>query len=176
MKNQLRQKSKNIRKNLDCKISSEKITQIIQKWEIFQKSENIMIYHPINNEIDLLSLCKNCKKKFYLPKMENDDIKPALFRPNEGLITGKYSIKEPQSENLKDLTDLDLIFVPALCADRRGFRIGYGKGCYDRFLPKLPAKTITAIVTYDELLFEELPAEEFDKKSDFVITPSGIFS
>ena len=135
-----------------------------------------MIYHPINNEINLLGLCPTPKKTFYLPKLVENSIFPAKFTDDCELTCGKYKIKEPAQNSTQNDKSPDLIFVPALCADKNGFRIGYGKGYYDRFLKNMPDSTKIAAVVYEELLFEKIPADNFDKKCDFVITQSGIIS
>lgn len=174
MKNQLRQKSKIIRKNLNCENASKKILEKILSWEEFKSAQNIMIYHPINNEINLLWLCTSCKKNFYLPKISNNEIVPVFFDENTPLVFGKYNIQEPVRKCSNSALNLDIVFIPAVCADKSGYRIGYGKGYYDRFLGKLHEKTKTAIVIYEELLCEKIPAESFDRKANFVITPEKI--
>ncbi len=174
MKNQLRQKSKIIRKNLNCENASKKILEKILSWEEFKSAQNIMIYHPINNEINLLWLCTSCKKNFYLPKISNNEIVPVFFDENTPLVCGKYNIQEPVRKCSDSALNLDIVFIPAVCADKSGYRIGYGKGYYDRFLGKLHEKTKTAIVIYEELLCEKIPAESFDRKANFVITPEKI--
>lgn len=90
------------------------------------------------------------------------------------LVCGKYNIQEPVRKCSDSALNLDIVFIPAVCADKSGYRIGYGKGYYDRFLGKLHEKTKTAIVIYEELLCEKIPAENFDRKANFVITPEKI--
>lgn len=176
MKNQLRIESKSIRKNLDCEICSKKIVQNILSWSKYETAKNIMIYHPLNNEINLLSLCNDPQKSFFLPKILNNEIHPAPYEKNNGLMCGKFNIQEPCAGCIENFDILDLIFIPALCADKQGHRIGYGKGYYDRFLKKIPQKTIKAVIIYDELLKDAIPCESFDEKADFVVTASGIIN
>jgi 5-formyltetrahydrofolate cyclo-ligase len=53
-------------------------------------------------------------------------------------------------------------------ADKRGNRLGYGKGFYDRFLLQTTALKVGFV--FDEFLFDEIPVEEFDVKLDVIIT------
>ncbi|MBQ7450370.1 5-formyltetrahydrofolate cyclo-ligase, partial [bacterium] len=62
------------------------------------------------------------------------------------------------------------IIVPALSVDKNHYRLGYGKGYYDRFLNNFSVlpKTLTPI--FSELIIEKLPRESHDKKIDIIIT------
>ncbi|MBR2526366.1 5-formyltetrahydrofolate cyclo-ligase, partial [bacterium] len=78
-----------------------------------------------------------------------------------------FKTKEPQTKP-ENPDIIDLIILPALAADKNNFRLGYGKGYYDRLLSKTTAKTILPIAK--ELVFENLPVESHDKQVDIVIT------
>ena len=71
---------------------------------------------------------------------------------------------------LKD--EIDVVVVPAICFDKRGHRLGYGKGYYDRFLKNL--KALKVGFCYFDMIEDELPIEEHDIKADFVICESGV--
>ena len=63
-----------------------------------------------------------------------------------------------------------VIFLPALAIDKSGYRLGYGKGYYDRYLEKYSyIKPYTVGVIYDELVFDELPHDKYDIPCDTVI-------
>jgi 5-formyltetrahydrofolate cyclo-ligase len=61
-----------------------------------------------------------------------------------------------------------VVFVPAHGVDRSGTRIGRGKGCYDRALPRTDA-VVVAVVHPWEVLDEELPHEDHDRAVDAAI-------
>lgn len=79
-----------------------------------------------------------------------------LFEPDENL-TKKWSN-----------TDIDVCIVPGIVFDRRGYRIGYGGGYYDRFLPSFIGKTIS--IAFHEQLVEEVPFEAHDIAIETLIT------
>ena len=98
---------------------------------------------------------------------------PLVFRrwtPASAMVTGRMAIQEPPSN--AEVLRPDVLFVPLAAFDRRGHRIGYGAGFYDRSLAGLRAeKTITAIgVAYaaQEVLF--VPNEDYDQPLDFIVT------
>jgi 5-formyltetrahydrofolate cyclo-ligase len=129
-----------------------------------------MIYYPINSEISLLDLMnseKNNDKLFYFPAINENVLFPVLCETEKNFKTGKYSIPEPTGAILDDYSMLDIVFIPALCADKFGYRLGYGKGYYDRLLPKMRAIKIG--VCFDCQYIFRVPAEEHDIPMDYVV-------
>ncbi len=177
-KDLIRRLCKLIRHKLHCdnEISkiSEKITENIVNSEVFKNAKNIMIFYPLEEEINLLSLLENKDKNFYFPKCDGENI---LVCPDCGEFKqNKYKINEPTSKPIENLDILDIIFVPALCADMNFYRIGYGSGYYDRLLAdsKIKAKKIIPIAQY--LLCKELPLDDFDVKCDCIVCESGFIN
>lgn len=75
------------------------------------------------------------------------------------LVCGMYGIPEPEGEEF-EREKIDLAIVPGVAFDKEGYRLGYGKGYYDRFLKGIGAVTIG--ICHKELLFERLPRGEYD--------------
>ncbi len=73
-----------------------------------------------------------------------------------------------------ELDDIDVVLVPGLAFDRRGNRLGWGKGYYDELLARLPAGVVRVGVTIDELLVDSLPTEDHDQRVAWVATESGV--
>ncbi len=91
------------------------------------------------------------------------------------LVLAAYGIREPRPEAPRvHLNEIDALLVPAVAFDRRGFRLGYGGGFYDRFLARLPEDTLRIGVAFDEQLLDELPREPHDEPVDFIVTPSTV--
>jgi 5-formyltetrahydrofolate cyclo-ligase len=98
---------------------------------------------------------------------------PLVFRawqPGDPMAIGKMNIPSPNAE--APVVTPDLLFVPLAAFDRRGHRIGYGAGFYDRSLAALRTqKTIVAIgVGYAAQEIPEVPHEPHDEALDFVLT------
>ena len=68
-----------------------------------------------------------------------------------------------------------MIIIPALAADKNGYRIGYGKGYYDRFLKTLKHNPVKVVLTYSDLLFDNIFPDEFDEKCNIIITDKEIY-
>ncbi len=101
---------------------------------------------------------------------------PLLFRawkPGDSMERGVWNIPQPKAD--KPEVEPDILLVPLLAFDRRGWRLGYGGGFYDRTLALLRArKTVTAIgLGYDQQQVDAVPHLPYDQRLDWVLTPSG---
>ena len=88
---------------------------------------------------------------------------------SDDLQSGMYNIPEPKShcENYIP-SENDIVIVPCLSATEEGYRIGYGKGYYDRFLKDFVGVSICPC--YDEMVSEYLPTDNFDIKINILVT------
>lgn len=113
--------------------------------------------------------------KLALPVMEGKGL-PLIMRlwaPGDEMMTVKWGIVEPLPD--KPAVDPDVLIVPLLAFDKRGYRLGYGGGFYDRTLARLRAvkPVITVGVAYDEQEVDVVPTDVYDQQLDWMLTPSG---
>ncbi len=167
-KTDLRITAKELRKKLPIDEISQKLVQIIRNDDFYICAKNVMIFYPTKYEINLLELLDD-EKKFFLPKVEEDNLIVCPFKKNDKLLKSNFNIFEPCTLQINP-EKLDLVIVPALMADKRGFRLGYGKGFYDRFLKRYKNNFKTITVVPKELFVPELPCDEFDEKIDKILT------
>lgn len=166
-KKELRKKAKEIRTSLDMKELSAKIIANILQQEEYKKAKNVMIFYPLKHEVDLLGLLE-INKSFYLPKVQGDNLLVCPYKKGDKLIESKFQTKEPITEPVNpDI--LDIIFVPALMADKNCNRLGYGGGFYDRFLSDKSIKAVKIIAIPSQLITDNLPCEDFDIKMDLIV-------
>ncbi|MBR1943336.1 5-formyltetrahydrofolate cyclo-ligase [bacterium] len=164
-KSELRTKAKLIRKSLDIQNISQKLCEKIRLLEIYKTSKHIMLFYPLKYEINLLALL-NDDKDFYLPKINGDNLEACPYKSGDTLQIGGFNTLEPTTKAVNP-ENLELIIIPALMADKNNYRLGYGKGYYDRFLPLTKAYTIVPIAK--ELVTDKLPTELHDKPVNSVI-------
>ena len=110
-----------------------------------------------------------------LPVMQGKH-KPLLFRawtPGDAMDSGVWNIPEPKAD--KPAVEPDILLVPLLAFDPRGWRLGYGGGYYDRTLKGLRARrTIVAVgLAFDEQEVDAVPHLDYDQRLDWVLRPSG---
>lgn len=155
--------AKELRKTLDIKALSNILVQKIRESSNYKSAKNVMIFYPTKYEVDLRDLLTD-DKNFYLPKVKGEELLVCPY--SEKLEKSVYNIMEPCT-NPVDIETLDLVVVPALMADKNGYRLGYGGGFYDRFLKSCSAKTMTCLSK--ELVVDSLPFDNFDVKIDEII-------
>lgn len=111
-----------------------------------------------------------------LPVVDGEALRWATYEGLDRTMTGPLGMTEPAGESAGDdaLRTAQLVIVPALAVDRRGNRLGRGRGYYDRALTVVTAPVIATV--FDAELLEEVPAERHDRPVDGVLRPSGITS
>ena len=141
----------------------------------------IAAYWPLNGEFDTRPMLDDLLQRGFtcaLPVMQKDSrvLKFALWNDKLPLKASQFGVMEPVMNNLIEWTDPDIVIVPMLAFDRRGYRLGHGYGYYDATLTDLRSrKKILAVgVAYGQqaCLFN-LPVEPHDQKMDLIITPVG---
>lgn len=98
-----------------------------------------------------------------------------LVRQRRELVPGTYGIKEPlPSCPLVPPRALDVVVVPGVGFDRRGYRLGYGAGYYDRLFPRLRPDCCKIGLAYACQVVPVLPAEDHDRRLDILVTEDGV--
>lgn len=167
----LRKKYKEKRDNIKNKVTKDNLIyqKVINNKDILS-SKTLLIYISINSEIDTIKIINYFlnTKNIAVPKIIDNDMFFCYVTNLNELTSGKYNIPEPTNENI--VTDFDnaICIVPGICYDKENYRVGYGKGYYDRFLSKNKIKTIG--LCYKECMIEKIDNDKYDYKIDEVIT------
>jgi len=169
MKSALRKKLSARRSQLSAsyrRSSSDEIIKRISQQLLDKGIKSLALYHPINNEVDILALADFCSEHsvtMALPVAAGF----AVWDVADELQLNQYGIKQPLPD--KPLIIPQVIITPLLGFDRRGNRIGYGAGFYDKMLSAMPlaVKIGVAYSTQEESV---VPRENHDIKLDAVVT------
>jgi 5-formyltetrahydrofolate cyclo-ligase len=142
----------------------------------------LLLFLSLKDEIDtapLLAAALEAGKKVFAPRIEGEALAfYRIFSAAGPWAKGPLGVREPASPARLSPGDFPaLIVVPGLGFDRRGNRLGRGKGYYDRFLAALdreghPAKTLGLCLAAQVL--PEIPMESRDRQMDLLCTASGI--
>ena len=179
-KEKLRKWAKDARLTLGLKKIGKEIESKILKLDVYSSASNVMSYLSKDIEISLDGLFLRSRKKWFLPVIVQTYYGTGLrvvsyIHGRTRLYRNKFDILEPQIVNdeyfdqLKKKIKLDVIFVPGLCFDKKGNRLGFGKGFYDQFL-KLNPNSYKIGCCPKKCLVNELPIDEWDVKMDLVVT------
>lgn len=180
-KNNLRHKYLLARNNLpkeEVKRASNVIFDKVLKTNEFLACRNVLLYASYNNEVITYSFFKSALrngKNVYFPKCY-DDFNMRFYKADsiDDLNVGMYGIYEPDECCEEYINSEDsLCIVPGICFDKKRYRLGYGKGYYDRFLCGFKGKTIGVVI--DEFVVDELPVFYTDLKIDMIITDKNIY-
>lgn len=171
-KSDIRRKIKAMRQMLSDAEKIAAASEVFDRLEqtaAFIMAEKVLLYHSLPDELSTHAFLKKWhdRKRFFLPRVNgvNLDILPY---DESRLELGSFHIEEPTGSETVSPDEIDLIVVPAVAYDRRGNRLGRGKGFYDRLLAEARATKIG--VGYEFQLLDQLPAEPHDVPMDYVIT------
>ncbi|MGK2863441.1 MAG: 5-formyltetrahydrofolate cyclo-ligase [Chitinophagaceae bacterium] len=146
--------------------------------------DNLLTYWPIeeNNEPDTHLFTEFLK--FRNPEMKvcypvsdfaNNTMVAAVSDIDTPFIKTELNIFQPQSHHFLPAVEIDMVFVPLLSFDKKGFRIGYGKGFYDKWLVKCRPNCIKVGFSYFEPMEAIEGLHEFDLPLDLCITPQNTY-
>lgn len=130
----------------------------------FVAARTVMLFANLPDEIDTFSLIDKCiamGKKVFLPVINGDDMTACEFTGEYRV--GRYDIKEPITPHSSLLTpnSIDFVLVPGVAFSPNGYRLGRGRGYYDKFLSK-QTDLFTVGVCFREQFYLDIPTEPHD--------------
>ncbi len=159
---------------------SDYIQEIIINSKEFRIANVVGGYVSKGSEVRTQKILKSAiidNKTLALPKIVNDRI---IFRrvtsmdfQGNKLVTSRFGTKEPpNSANI--VNNIDTLIVPGIAFDKQGYRLGYGKGFYDKYLARKKGLFTMGLAFEFQLLENDLPHNDFDQKLNALITESRI--
>lgn len=140
-----------------------------------QSAELILPFVSAKGEVgtrEFIARCFDAGKTVAVPRcIDGSNMEFCVIHTFDDLEKGMYGIDEPKEycEVIKaENAENSVLIVPALCFDTKGYRLGYGKGYYDRFISRYSGFTVG--VCYSEFITDDIPIDEYDRCVDIVIT------
>jgi 5-formyltetrahydrofolate cyclo-ligase len=163
-----------IQKEVTRDRKSRIIKQKLFREKYFQKAKTVMFYISFGKEVKTEEMIKEAKKLgkiVTVPVCKNNGItiRPCILDEKSGLKKGPYGICQPQRKRLVHLKDLDLVIVPGIAFDKKGNRLGRGKGCYDRFLNTITRDIPSIGLAFSFQILPAVPAKLHDVRVNKVI-------
>lgn len=162
--------SRSEKQRMDFKIQSK----VMNLWK-FREVSTVLLYCAKPVEIDTKLLIERASvlgKTVAVPRCVpgTREMDFYVITSFDDLEEGAFGVLEPIPEKCRKLTDFmsSVCIVPALVYDKQGFRLGYGKGYYDRFLSGYKGNCIG--LAYSDWVKESLPHGKFDRKVDIIVT------
>lgn len=189
-KNLLRGEYKERRRAIPAGERAERDRRIIERVMgliSYRYAGTVMLYEPKAGEIDTRPLAQAARaagKRTAYPVTLDGEKGPGPGRmefrlvddPARQLRPGRFGLMEPTDDCLRFRPrrgDGTLMILPALAIDRNGWRLGYGRGYYDRYLERFP-DVLTLGLTYFEFVAANLPHGRHDRAVDLIVTERGV--
>lgn len=173
---------RNAQPNKD-EISREIVARFLATPE-YAAAKTVMFYVDVRSEVrtrnDLAGALET-GKRIVVPYCVDGELELFHLENMDELELGMYRILEPRTDlrtveaKKIDVTDLDLVMVPGVAFDRRGARMGHGKGYYDKLLEHARKDTPLFALAFECQLFPEIPVQAHDVFMDAVITESAVY-
>ncbi len=160
-------------------VFSRRIVDSIMRWIQREGFDAVMLYLSMRSEVEtdgLLEGLLHAGKQVSAPVVdtERDCLIPRRIQSEKtDLVPHRYGMLEPSSAcPIFPIAELQLIVVPGIAFDRKGYRLGYGKGFYDRFLANCP-HAIPIGLAYQIQVVEDTFPETWDVPVQYIFTETG---
>ena len=182
-KNEIREKYKTLRAALDPKVKAgwdEAVCRSFISSATYRFASVLLLYAPKRDEVDVMPIARQALadgKRVAFPRCIPDthDMVFHFVDSLSQLISGSYGLRDPSSDLEvydRGSPETAACLVPAIVYDRRGYRIGYGKGYYDRYLSSFTGSKVGTV--YSEYIVDSLPGGRYDLSVDFIVSERGI--
>jgi 5-formyltetrahydrofolate cyclo-ligase len=144
----------------------------------FLEARIVLLYVAEKNEVDTQRILKQTfdyGKIVVLPLFAGERGKIRLLKVDDlerDLVEGPRGLLEPNAKRCREvpMECIDIAIIPCVAVDEKGGRLGAGDGHYDRLIPHLPITTRKVVLTLEEQIVAQIPAESHDKQVDIIIT------
>lgn len=145
----------------------------LARWPTWIAARTVLAYLPFGDEVappfDLEG------KAVLTTRTDAGARRLTLHRADGPLVLHPLGFRQPPEDAPEvEPRGVDLVLVPGLAFDRRGGRLGYGRGLYDGLLPSLPSDAPRVAVAIDAWVVERLPLEAHDVAVTHLLTPAGV--
>lgn len=183
-KDEMRARFRRMRREIDSAEKMRRDSAIVHSAEdlaSFRFAEYVLLYAATAGEVNIDALAESALKKgkkVAFPRCNTEDC-TMLFHFVESLddlAVDSYGIREPSATlpifDPSVHTGSAVCFIPGLVFDRCGYRLGYGKGYYDRYLSDFVGSRIG--VVYSDFIADSVPKGRFDTKVDILLTEKNV--
>ena len=177
-KRRLRTRCKKLRESCPPEVKArldKALTEKVLGLEEYKACETLFVFVSSPIECDTRQIIADALqrgKRVAVPRCADRSGKMDFYyiRSFDDLSRGTFGLEEPDPQTCERVTDLSSGFciVPGLCFDLEGYRVGFGKGYYDRFLDEFGG--VTAGICYTKFTEKQLPRGAFDRHTDILVT------
>jgi 5-formyltetrahydrofolate cyclo-ligase len=157
---------------------SARIAERVMSLPEVERASTVMAFWAFGSEPDTMPLIEALHARgirIALPAIVEGDLEPRAFVPGDSVTETSFGAREPADGQAIDPGEIDVVVTPAVAFDRKGRRVGYGGGFYDRFLPKTRDDAARIGIGFEvQLVVDDLPNGHFDLRVDAVVTDAAV--
>jgi 5-formyltetrahydrofolate cyclo-ligase len=157
----------------------QRICRLLEGTVSFRYAQTVLLYYPLLGEVDIRPLLADSialGKQVGLPvTREGGEMDFRLITDlQKDLLPGRFGILEPREgcPLFQKEEEGTILVVPALSFDRDGFRLGYGKGYYDRYMTDFSVLSVG--LCYESFVEKRLPRGKYDRSVSLLVTEKGV--
>ncbi len=161
------------------KTAQEAVFRRLIQLPAFQSAQSVLLFVSYGSEVDthqLISYSLSEGKRVLVPFCEpgKDEMAAVQIRAMDELVLGKHGILAPKEKKQAENSSIDFILTPGLAFDLEGYRLGYGRGYYDRFFGSVSERAVRVGVGFDFQLVPRLPHDPLDLPVHGIVTDRRI--
>lgn len=161
---------------------SRAIRKAVARTTMFKRSSSLSCYMALRAEVQtipIIELALRRGKRVAVPKVQAKSRELALYwitSTSTGFAPGPYGILEPKDETGQEasVADIDLFLVPGLAFDEEGWRVGFGRGYYDRLLARDSNQAVPVGLAFQFQIVPHCPHGPLDVPVDYVVTEERV--
>jgi 5-formyltetrahydrofolate cyclo-ligase len=160
-----------------CAASSERAAAIearVRALPAYECASCVALYAALPGEVPTAALLADLwsrGRSVALPRIDGALLELHVVASGEDLVDGPFGLREPRADRGRVAPDrVDLFLVPGVYFDRRGRRLGRGRGDYDRLLARARGDALRVGLCFSERLIEDVPSAPWDEPMDMVVT------
>ena len=137
----------------------------------------VMAFWSFGSEVETAPLIRRLHEHgtlVLLPRIRAGDVIPVAYAPGDPVASTRFGAMEPDIDEVAKDEDVDLVIVPGVAFDRRGARIGYGGGFYDRFLARTRTGVPAIAIAFGLQVVERVPEGGMDRRLDAIVTEDEV--
>jgi 5-formyltetrahydrofolate cyclo-ligase len=154
---------------------SERIVERVLALPEVGAAGTVMAFWSFGSEVETSALIErlHAGKRVVLPRVAEGDILAVAYAPGDPVTATTFGAMEPAGADVVPPEVVDVVIVPGVAFDRRGGRVGYGGGFYDRLFAKAPSVPAVA-VAFAVQLVDEVPQGRSDARVDLIVTEDEV--
>jgi 5-formyltetrahydrofolate cyclo-ligase len=133
----------------------------------------VLLFYSFGSEVATREVAERLHvegKRLLLPFLGREGMEAAEVRPGDPLVSTAYGPREPPHRVALDPAAVDVVIAPGLAFDRRGYRLGYGGGHYDRYLSRLRPEASSVGLAFSIQVIDRIPQDPFDQRVHLIVT------